>query len=137
MTFSGETFSGEEDLLVVDPAALVVLRELDEADGSALVAEVIGLFVRDFPLRLTALQSALDASQLGAAAAVAHTIKGSCAAVGAQRMAQTCEQLESFVRAGDVAGGWRATGRLATEYHLVKPALEADIATMDEDGEPR
>lgn len=130
------TFTGEEDLLVVDRTALVVLRELDEAEGSNLLAAVIGLFLRDFPLRLTALQSALEGAQLGVAAASAHTIKGSCGAVGAQRMAQACEQLETFVRAGDVAGAGRATARLASEYRLVKPALEADIGTTNQDGAP-
>ncbi len=130
-------FSGDEDPPMVDWAALMVLRELHEADGSALVAEVIGLFVRDFPLRLTALQSALEDSQLGAAASVAHTIKGSCGAVGAQRMTHACEQLEAVLRAGDIAGAWRATGRLSTEYHLVKPALEAEIGTTIQDTAPR
>ena len=126
------TFSGGDDLRVIDPGALVVLRELDEAEGSSLVAEVIELFLRDFPLRMAALRSALDESQLGAAAAAVHTIKGSCGAVGAQQMTLACEEVEGLLRRGDGAGASQAMGGLATQYHLVERALEAELGAGPE-----
>ena len=130
------TFVRDEDLLVLDGAALVVLRELDEADGSSLVAQVIDLFRRDFPLRMTALRSALDESDLGAAAAAVHTLKGSCGAVGAQRMALACRQVEAFLRGGNGADARRSTDRLAAEYHLVEEAIEAMSACRSQEARP-
>lgn len=126
------TLTGGHDARVVDRSALVVLRELDEAEGSSLVAEVIELFLRDFPLRMAALRSALDESQLAAAAAAVHTIKGSCGAVGAQRMVLACQEVEGLLRRGDGTGASEAIGMLATQYCLVERVLEAELDTCHE-----
>ncbi len=125
------THTAPHDAPVLDRAALADLRALDDEDGSTFFAEVVDAFTRDFPYRSIQLHMALAASETDTAAAVTHAIKGSCAAVGAQRMALVCEQIEGRIRRADYAEAEVAAVRLTAEYLLVKQALAAEAAGAD------
>lgn len=113
--------------VVLDPSALAELRAIDEVAGPGFVAEVVRLFGRDCPSRLAELARALAQCESAGAAAVVHTMKGSCAAVGAGRMALVCEEIEGLLRRRDHDGAADAARRLAAEYDLVKAALVAEV----------
>lgn len=118
---------GGPDVPTVDTAVLSELRGLCD-DDAGFLEQVLELFYRDFPGRARELHAELSAPSLGrAAAAAAHTIKGSCAAIGALRMAVLCEEIEGQIACEDFGGAAAATARLEAEYLVAKQALDAEV----------
>jgi HPt (histidine-containing phosphotransfer) domain-containing protein len=54
--------------------------------GPTLVQRMVMVFLEDVPRRLAALRSALDRGDVSAARAVGHSLKSSCAQLGAPTM---------------------------------------------------
>ena len=65
---------------------LAGLRELQEAGAPDLLEELIELFLADVPPQLVALRKAAEADDAQSVERIAHTLKGSCANMGAVRM---------------------------------------------------
>jgi len=84
------------------------------------------MFLADTPRRLAALREALGREDAQALAREAHTLLGTCASLGARRMAGVCEELQALGRAGDLAPATRALDRLETEFGHVRAALNAE-----------
>jgi len=106
------------------------LRELMGEDG---IRELMGLFIDDGGNHIVRLGGALDRSDAGLLAEVAHALKGSSASVGANRMAQLCGQLETSGRAGTTAGGAAVLQALVEEFKCVtrflsKTQIVADVS---------
>jgi CheY-like chemotaxis protein/HPt (histidine-containing phosphotransfer) domain-containing protein len=105
----------------VDGSVLDQLQAIDE--GGSLLVEVIDTFLRIAPVRLSVLGRAAgkkDASQLER---TAHSFLGSCANLGAVRMAEICALLETRGRAGSVDGALASVEELHAEYAKVKELL--------------
>jgi PAS domain S-box-containing protein len=105
----------------VDPAVLDQLVAIDE--GGALLAEVIDTFLRLAPVRLNALMKAARRKDAAALERAAHSFLGSCANLGATRMAELCARLETRARAGSADGARGLVEELQGEYARVKSAL--------------
>jgi CheY-like chemotaxis protein len=120
----------------IPPVDLGMLRRLHTgmpAGGSDLVSEVIGIFRREAPLRITALRDAASRGDLVAAARTAHTLKGSAGHLGAKTLAALCARFDEKVRAGaafDVAFSVQA---IAEELDRVEAAL---LDTREEPAHP-
>lgn len=112
----------------IDWAVLEGLRELQDANDPDLLQEVIDLFLGDVPQRLTALHDALDQEADDILAREAHTLKGSCANLGARPMADLSRALEARARAGDLAPIPALLERLDVEFGRVRAALSAELA---------
>jgi len=56
----------------------------------------------------------------------AHSFRGSCANLGARRMAEICARLEDLGRTGSTEGSRELVRALETEYEGVRVALEAE-----------
>jgi DNA-binding response OmpR family regulator len=106
---------------IVDQAVLDQLLSIDE-QGS-LLAEVIDTFLRIAPLRLSSLKKAARRKDAPTLERTAHSFLGSCANLGARRMAEICASLEVGARAGGTAGATELVELLHAEYAQVKSEL--------------
>jgi CheY-like chemotaxis protein/HPt (histidine-containing phosphotransfer) domain-containing protein len=109
---------------VLDPAVLERWRKVHPAGGSALVGEIIDVFLTETPATLRTISSAVmdgDAARLEQAA---HRCSGSSANGGAKRLFVLCNELEALGRAGTTSGADEHLVRLRMEYERVKEALE-------------
>jgi CheY-like chemotaxis protein len=106
----------------LDGSVLDQLLAIDE-DG-ALLVEVIDTFLRIAPVRLSSLARAASKKDAGALERAAHSFLGSCANLGAARMAEICAALETRARAGSADRAVALVEDLQAEYTRVKPALE-------------
>jgi HPt (histidine-containing phosphotransfer) domain-containing protein len=115
------------------PAVWVVptaLRQLVECGDGEWVEELIVEFQTDTASRLDLLSQAVANADYGAVRRIAHSIKGSAAQIGANRMADVCRQMElesAKVQPVDVAGLFRT---LIQGFEQVRGA----IASRDSDG---
>jgi HPt (histidine-containing phosphotransfer) domain-containing protein len=103
----------------VDDAVLDQLLAIDE--GGGLLTEVIDTFLRIAPVRLATLARTAERKDAAGLERAAHSFLGSCANLGARRMAEICGAMEIAARAGDGALGH--VDRLKAEYVGVKKAL--------------
>ncbi len=80
----------------------VQLLEACGGDGD-LVAEIAAEFVSTAPTALKAVNAALTAGDVTALEAAAHSLKGSCWAIGATALGATLQEVESVGKSGDLA----------------------------------
>lgn len=84
----------EARLPVLDPAIMDQLLSLDDG-ATGLIQEMFGLFVEDTPPRMEALRTALAEGRLEALADTAHAVKGAASTMGAPRVRQVAQALET------------------------------------------
>ena len=92
--------------------------------GGSLLVEVIDTFLRIAPVRLSVLGRAAGKKDAGQLERTAHSFLGSCANLGAVRMAEICALLETRARGGSVDGVLALVEELHAEYGKVKATLE-------------
>ncbi len=81
-----------------------VLDELSEAmgdAGSALVGELLDVFLDDAPKRLASIDAATLADDVEVVQREAHTLKSSAASVGALAMSEVAKTIEHALKAGN------------------------------------
>ena len=112
---------------VIDTDTLAALRSLQEEGDDDLLGELIDLFLEDAPERLASIKEAVETADLGGLAERAHSLKGSCASLGAVHMASLCSKLEAMGRnladRSDVATIY---AEVEQQYELVQVALERE-----------
>ena len=109
----------------LDPAMLDALRSLQQVGEPDLLSQVSALFVAGAERHLQTLRDAMAHGDAQALAWEAHTLKGSCASLGARSMAGLCADLEARARAGNLTGVAVVMDQLATEFTRVRAALHA------------
>ncbi len=78
-----------------EPLNLDRLREATLNDEE-FMDELIDVFLDDSPNQLDALRQAVESSQVGQAAEVAHRLKGASGNMGADSLCALCRQLEEY-----------------------------------------
>ncbi len=81
------------------------------------------MMVRDTAERLTRLHGLAARQDSNAVEREAHSLKGSCANLGVERMPAGCRQLEAEAEAGSLASTKEFLKRLDFEFELLKPLL--------------
>ncbi|MEI7643658.1 MAG: response regulator [Chloroflexales bacterium] len=112
--------------------SIAVLEQIQDSLGdgvSAVVAEIIDIFIEDLPLQLASLRQSVAEGTAPVIQRVAHTIKSSAATIGALGLATQCEDLEALARMGDLRG---VSGRIA----LIE-AVCAEVAAELRDVRPQ
>ncbi len=106
---------------LLDAVVIQSLMSVDE-DGT-LMDEVVAVFLRIAPARLTALHKAArgNAVQLER---TAHSFLGSCGNLGCRRMSDLCARLEVLGRSGSTEGAPELVRALEEELAAVRPHLE-------------
>jgi signal transduction histidine kinase/CheY-like chemotaxis protein/HPt (histidine-containing phosphotransfer) domain-containing protein len=104
------------------PVDAEVLAELTGGDED-LAAAILDDFVQSSAADLTALDAGVAAADADQVRRQAHRIKGASRTVGAHRMAELAEQLESHATSG--TADWPTVRRLADQLHAASAAVTA------------
>ncbi|HEV7784962.1 MAG TPA: ATP-binding protein, partial [Thermoanaerobaculia bacterium] len=112
---------GEPPLL--DPIYLDRLRQLEEATGRSVVAEIVDSFLGEAPRRLVRMREALAAGDGAALDFAAHSLKGVGAQLGAARLAALSHTLELKARASDLAEAGEIVDEIEREIERLAPVL--------------
>ena len=92
-------------------------------DDDELIADVIGLFLEDYPARLDAIQSAMIAHDEATIRREAHVLKGSAGTLSAAATAEAANQLEMAGSAGDHSAIGARFAQLVAETERLGAAL--------------
>jgi two-component system sensor histidine kinase/response regulator len=107
------------------PFSEKVLRGIIDDDEPAELAPLVALFNDTAPGSITKMREALDAKNAPQLAMAAHTLKGSCASLGASTLREVCAALEKNARDGQLEGANELIASANNELHRFSEALIA------------
>jgi len=90
------------------------------------VAEIIDLFLQQTPDLLQSLKEAFGEKDLESVGTTAHMLKGSCANLGAEQLAEWCSELEAMASQGTLPSAGKLPVQLEHEFAAVRQILEAE-----------
>lgn len=105
----------------LDREILQTLQEVMEDEFPVLIST----FVKDSEERIRHLQKALATQDGEAVRRAAHSFKGSCHNLGAARLAELCEDMESQGKAGALDGLERQLVEIQQEFNQLKSILRS------------
>ncbi|MCM2564789.1 hybrid sensor histidine kinase/response regulator [Janthinobacterium kumbetense] len=112
-----------EAAAILDAAALQTLRAMRRPGRPDVLGRIIDLFYSDAPRLLGQLEVAAEASDAAALQLAAHTLKSSCANVGALGLSATCREIEQYARGNDVGSALNHIRGIQQELDRVLAAL--------------
>jgi ligand-binding sensor domain-containing protein/signal transduction histidine kinase/CheY-like chemotaxis protein/HPt (histidine-containing phosphotransfer) domain-containing protein len=115
--------SSPGELPVLDPVYLDRLRQLEEASGRSIVAEIVDSFLGEMPRRLSRMREVLAAGDAGALSFAAHALKGASAQLGGARLASLCHGLDLRARENALGGAAGMIDEIEREIERLAPAL--------------
>jgi PAS domain S-box-containing protein len=110
----------------IDHNLLTGFREFDGDGGDGLLGTLIDLFIENSPQVINEARTALANRATPQLARAAHTLKGSCANFGAERMREACLRLEQLANGGSVEGAEEMLAQIEKEFNYVRLALERE-----------
>ena len=109
---------------VLDLARIERLRT-SMPDKPSILSELIALFLKDMPLRLNAIQSAIERNDSAALALQAHALRGGSANFGARCLDELCGALEAIGARDALDSAAEIFAELRREVLRVREALLA------------
>ena len=88
-------------------------------DDDALIADLIGLFVEDYPAQLAAIEAAVTTRQLDALRREAHGLKGAASNLSAGGVIEAAAALERMAERGDASQLDQQFRQLTLEVELL------------------
>ncbi|GAC1531280.1 MAG: hypothetical protein NVS3B12_07010 [Acidimicrobiales bacterium] len=119
-------FSGD-DTAVLDARVVAELQQLGREGGE--IAEVIIIFTRRCAERFDELSRAIDAGDAETVTQVAHSLRGSAATFGANRVAMLCAALEAAAGDTVLRSAPELIRELEQELALVRVCLDEAFAS--------
>jgi signal transduction histidine kinase/DNA-binding response OmpR family regulator len=116
-----------ESVEVLDPAALESLRDVVGHD-EAFFAELVLTFLDDAPKLLLGLRTALVAGDAAEVRRFAHSLKSNGAEFGADAFSQSCHQLESDAKGGDLGSAEAQAAQIEAQFVQVERSLRELLA---------
>jgi CheY-like chemotaxis protein len=116
------------DRHAVNTETLDRLRDLRVPGQADPVAEIIDLFLEQTPDLLGLLKKAIEEKDVETIGTTAHTLKGSCANLGAELMAVWCRELETLAKQGTLEAAGHVLLQLEQELGAVRQILEVERA---------
>jgi len=104
--------------LVLDPAVVSSLRELDEARGGDLLDKLVDEYISSANQHIARLRTGLADADIATLRRESHTLKSASASVGATRLAELTDALEA------------APGDRLTELGRLLDAVESEMARV-------
>ena len=86
------------------------------------------MFLEDAPSQLDTPREATEKDDAQSVERIAHTLKGSCANMGAVRMEALCSELEEIGRSENLSTAPRLTSSLEEEFARVRAAFEKELS---------
>jgi signal transduction histidine kinase/DNA-binding response OmpR family regulator len=111
----------------LDPSHLESLRRLAEVTGKPLVRQIVESYLAETPRRLERIREALSREDTRELILVAHSLKGSSAQLGANRVAAVSAELEEKGRNAELDGAAPLFAELEREIEQVVPLLEEQL----------
>jgi PAS domain S-box-containing protein len=106
----------------------VLDRLADELEDRALVATVVTTYKRELPGRVAGIEDAARSSDYAELGAIAHTLKSTSAAVGAEPLAALCRELEELARDSPGRGSLEPLlAQIVAERFRVEHAIDDEI----------
>ena len=121
------TQAGSSGALALDGKALANIRALDEDGQTAVLDEVIGMYLDEAPQHLATLRSAQQAGDAATMGRVAHAFKSSSFNVGASSLGELCRQLERQCKAQDLQGSDPLVTAIEQHFNASRPLLMAEL----------
>jgi two-component system sensor histidine kinase/response regulator len=106
------------------------LKDLGSDMGPLFFPQLLETFEHDAIKHLTGLRSAIAGGEPRRLRGEAHALKGASLTIGAQGMANFCQQLESFGTAENVEGAPETLARLEHEFDRVKNEIELESLAL-------
>jgi signal transduction histidine kinase/DNA-binding response OmpR family regulator len=127
---SGDGSTSREDSAEdpLDRSALARLGELQVEGEPDILIELIEIFLTDVPPQIVALREAVEAGDAYSVERIAHTLKGSAANMGAERVAAICAKLEWSGRSEDLMVALGQISRLEEEFRHVRRVFEEELS---------
>jgi two-component system sensor histidine kinase/response regulator len=113
---------------IKDPIDRATVESLRELGGSEMLSELIAMFFDDARSGIDAMREAVERGDAQTVERAAHTLKGSSGNMGANRMAELCEELQDAGVSGDLTHAPELLEGLEVEFGRVRPALETEVA---------
>nr|WP_315400144.1 response regulator [uncultured Duganella sp.] len=110
---------------LINRQALANIRALSASNGDALLERVLQAYLNDTPTHLRALRAAIDNGDTQHMRKAAHSLKSSCANVGADALAQRCKDMEQLGRNDTTAGAADLLNEMERSFQAVRQALGA------------
>jgi HPt (histidine-containing phosphotransfer) domain-containing protein len=112
-----------DDIQIFNKSAALGRMEGDEE----LLAEMISIFLEDYPNQMSAIQDAIDRNHAEDLANAAHSFKGSVGNFGAERTFEAARQLEMLAKQNQADRWDSAWDNLKQEMAILEPTLGAVI----------
>jgi HPt (histidine-containing phosphotransfer) domain-containing protein len=109
---------------VLDMDVIAGLKELGGEDDPSLFLELVEIFLKDSERQLASLQEALKTQDVKKLECVAHTLKSSCANLGAVELSRLCFELEKRGRSASFEGVGELLKHTDAAYATVRRELE-------------
>lgn len=109
----------------VDAEVIARLRELAESNPQKFLEDLLGTYITDTTQRLLALQKNSTDGNAPELTRAAHAIKGSSLNVGANLLANYCQQVEEIARTGSLDGAANLIAQIEQEFERVKTELSS------------
>jgi HPt (histidine-containing phosphotransfer) domain-containing protein len=114
-----------QSAVAVDLSWMLKLREMQGEDEPDIISNLLQLFIAETPNRMNALRRAMTRMDAEGVIAEAHSLNGSCASIGAQRMSSLCAGLERMAHYQlKVEDCSTLTRRIEEEFARVRKELE-------------
>ena len=128
---SDHTDMQQVDTLITDSSAIEasVLQTLSQMAGeqaSIIIPELINSYLADASLRIEAMSTAITQGDAASLYQAAHALKSASANVGANRLANLCQELEAISRGCSTDGTAEILTHVNKEYKDVKVALSSE-----------
>jgi HPt (histidine-containing phosphotransfer) domain-containing protein len=98
-------------------------------DDRELLAELVTLFLEDYPRQLDKIDEALSQHKAHLVERLAHSLKSALANLSAKRAADAARQLETMARAGDLHGATQGIRHLQDEMDTLRHVMEQFLQT--------
>lgn len=102
----------------------VKAKEWVDDYGAEFLVEIIDVYLEDTPIRLEQLFAAVSGGDTDTLTREAHTLKSSCANIGAMGLSAIAKKIEAMACQGDFAGIAEEAGQIQKDFQLVKLTLE-------------
>lgn len=120
--------SGASSDVVLDPAAIAQLRDL-QADGEPdVLEELVTMFLSDTARRLAAIRESVSEGRVPEVERAAHALAGGSAVFGAESFISTCRELQRAGREGNLDAVPELVERMEAEFERLRDALRQEIA---------
>ena len=114
------------DSSAIDVSVLQTLSQMAGEQAPIIIPELVNSYLEDASLRIEAMSTAITQGNAISLYQAAHALKSASANVGANRLADLCQELEAISRGGSTDGTAEIFTHVNKEYKDVKVALSSE-----------